>query len=101
MSEVNYRFETALSRRGTVMLQITSTNTSIKKFLNTIIAGDAYDLFGLLPTGSVDLIVTSPPYWGHRDYELNHNWNLFNDIRHVRKIGPESPGYGWYRSQGG
>jgi site-specific DNA-methyltransferase (cytosine-N4-specific) len=83
------------------MLQITSTNTSIKKLLNTIIEGDAYDLFGLLPAQSVDLIITSPPYWGHRDYDLKHNWKLFNDIKQVRKIGAKSPGYLWYRSQGG
>jgi site-specific DNA-methyltransferase (cytosine-N4-specific) len=83
------------------MLQVTSTNTSIKKLLNSIVPGDAYDLFGLLPAESVDLIITSPPYWGHRDYELNHNWKLFNDIKRVRKIGANSPGYIWYRSQGG
>lgn len=83
------------------MLQVLSTNASIKTLLNTIIAGDAYDLFGLLPPESVDLIITSPPYWGHRDYDLKHNWKLFNDIKSVRKIGPKTPGYVWYRSQGG
>ncbi len=83
------------------MLQVTSTNTSIKKLLNTVVAGDAYDLFGLLPPNSVDLIITSPPYWGHRDYYLKHNWKLFNDIKSVRKIGTTSPGYLWYRARGG
>jgi DNA modification methylase len=83
------------------MLQVTSTNTSIEELFNSIIPGDAYDLFGLLPAESVDLIITSPPYWGLRDYELKHNWKLFNDIKHVRKIGPKSPGYIWYRSEGG
>ena len=83
------------------MLQIASTNTSIKKLLNTIIEGDAYDLFGLLPAQSVDLIITSPPYWGHRDYDLKHNWKLFNAIKRVRKIGTKSLGYLWYRSEGG
>ena len=83
------------------MLQITSTNTSAKKFVNKIIEGDAYDLFGLLPPDSVDMIITSPPYWGHRDYDLKHNWKLLNDIAHARKIGARTPGYIWYRSQGG
>jgi len=83
------------------MLQITSTNTTIKPLLNTVIVGDAYDLFGLIPNNSIDLIITSPPYWGHRDYDLKHNWKLFNDIKRVRKIGPKSPGYRWYRSEGG
>ena len=83
------------------MLQVKSTNTAIAKLLNTIIAGDAYDLFGLLPQELVDLIITSPPYWGHRDYDLKHNWKMFNEISTVRTIGSKSPGYSWYRSHGG
>jgi DNA modification methylase len=67
----------------------------------TVIAGDAFDLFDSLATASVDLIVTSPPYWGHRDYGLEHNWSYFNDIPTVRKIGARSPGYDWYRSNRG
>jgi site-specific DNA-methyltransferase (cytosine-N4-specific) len=84
-----------------VMLQITSTNTSINQLLNTVICGDAYDLLGLIPADSVDLIITSPPYWGHRDYDLKHNWKQLNDIGRVKKVGSRSPGYHWYRSQGG
>jgi DNA modification methylase len=83
------------------MLQLTSTNASIQKLLDTAIAGDAYDLFSLIPPDSIDLIITSPPYWGHRDYDLDHNWRLFNNIQTVRKIGPKSYGYQWYRSEGG
>ena len=67
----------------------------------TILHGDAFDLFGCLKTSSVDLLITSPPYWGHRDYGLDHNWELFNDIPKVRKIGPKTPGYDWYRREGG
>jgi site-specific DNA-methyltransferase (adenine-specific) len=63
--------------------------------------GDAFDLFDELPRSSVDLVITSPPYWGHRDYGLNHNWDYFNDIPTVREIGPKSPGYDWYRQLGG
>lgn len=63
--------------------------------------GDAFDLFDELPRASVDLIITSPPYWGHRDYGLPHNWDLFNDIPAVRAIGASTPGYDWYRKNGG
>lgn len=63
--------------------------------------GDAFDLFDELPKSSIDLIITSPPYWGHRDYGLPHNWDFFNDIPTVREIGPVSPGYEWYRLHGG
>lgn len=67
----------------------------------TILHGDAFDLFDGLKASSVDLLITSPPYWGHRDYGLYHNWEFFNDIPTVRKIGPKSPGYDWYRQHGG
>ena len=83
------------------MLQVPAPNRSFEKLLNTTLVGDAYDLFGLLPAASVDLILTSPPYWGHRDYDLEHNWGFFNSIPSMRKIGPQSPGYNWYRSKGG
>lgn len=63
--------------------------------------GDAFDLFRQLDSQSVDLVITSPPYWGHREYGLDHNWTFFNEIRSVREIGPVSPGYDWYRNNGG
>ncbi|HEV2578274.1 MAG TPA: site-specific DNA-methyltransferase [Acidobacteriaceae bacterium] len=66
-----------------------------------LMQGDAFDLFQELAPGSVDLVITSPPYWGHREYGLGHNWDLFNDIPSVRKIGEVSPGYEWYRSNAG
>lgn len=66
-----------------------------------ILHGDAFDLFDGLSASSIDLVLTSPPYWGHRDYGLDHNWDLFNDIPTVKKVGPVSPGYEWYRKQGG
>jgi DNA modification methylase len=63
--------------------------------------GDAFDLFGKLPPESVDLVITSPPYWGLREYGLSHNWTLFNDIPKVRVLGESTKGYDWYRSKGG
>jgi len=38
--------------------------------------GDAFDLIPGLPANSIDLVVTSPPYWGHRTYALPHNWGV-------------------------
>ncbi len=66
-----------------------------------LLQGDAFDLFEEVAESSVDLIITSPPYWGHREYGLNHNWRFFNSIPEVRQVGPESPGYDWYREHGG
>ncbi len=84
------------------MLKVPATPQSLlSSLLNTTLTGDAFDLFELLPSASIDLIITSPPYWGHRDYDLKHNWDAFNNISQVKKIGPLTPGYAWYRSQGG
>jgi DNA modification methylase len=38
--------------------------------MNGIIVGDVLDLAVTLPPASVQAIVTSPPYWGQRDYGL-------------------------------
>jgi DNA modification methylase len=72
-----------------------------KAFASTTYHGDAFDLFRLQRESSVDLVISSPPYWGHRDYGLAHNWEYFNDIPTVRDIGSVSPGYEWYRKSGG
>jgi DNA modification methylase len=68
----------------------------------SVALGDAFDLFDELPGASVDLIVTSPPYWGHREYGLAHNWEFFNNIQNVtQNFNTDSPGYTWYRSHNG
>jgi hypothetical protein len=33
-----------------------------------VICGDAFDVLKSLPDGSADMCMTSPPYWGHREY---------------------------------
>lgn len=63
--------------------------------------GDAFDLIGRIPPASVDLIITSPPYWGLRTYAGEHNWDVLAEW--VKKAGNSSvvPSYDWYRDQGG
>jgi len=39
--------------------------------LNTIIQGDTLEVLKTLPSEFVDCIVTSPPWWGLRDYKVN------------------------------
>ena len=39
-------------------------------FINTIICGDSLETISSIPPQSVDTIVTSPPYFGQRDYEV-------------------------------
>lgn len=53
--------------------------------------GDAYDLMLRLPRSSVDLIVTSPPYWGQRTYHRRHNWTILTEWTNRAIIPPRFP----------
>jgi site-specific DNA-methyltransferase (cytosine-N4-specific) len=63
--------------------------------------GDAYDLFAKLPPESVDLIITSPPYWGLRTYGQNHNGEILREWMAEEPEAVTSPPYEWYRAHGG
>lgn len=63
--------------------------------------GDAYDLLPSLPTASIDLIITSPPYWGHRSYGQDHNWEILKEWQAEEGTIDEPPPYDWYRRNGG
>jgi len=43
--------------------------SSISKFLDKIICGDSLKILKEIPNDSIDLIITSPPYFQQRDYE--------------------------------
>ena len=62
--------------------------------------GDAFDLIESIDDGAVDLIITSPPYWGQRTYGLDHNWDILKEWEagHTRM---EPPPWAWYREHGG
>src|SRR2546423_515937 len=36
-----------------------------------VICGDALPVLRNLPPESIDMCMTSPPYWGHREYDEN------------------------------
>ena len=67
----------------------------------TILHGDACDLLPSLDAGSIDLLITSPPYWGHRTYELEHNRDILQDWLGTGAQRTDVPDYGWYRDRGG
>lgn len=60
--------------------------------------GDAYDLLRDIQPNSVDLILTSPPYWGHRTYEQDFDWKRFFERANSN---PTPPPYDLYRKEGG
>ncbi|MQY11436.1 hypothetical protein SRB5_15540 [Streptomyces sp. RB5] len=63
--------------------------------------GDAYDLMEKIPAESVDLIITSPPYWGLRTYGLDHNEEILREWESQGGSKEEAPSYDWYRLHGG
>src|SRR5688572_8055158 len=68
----------------------------------TVLPGDAFDLLPTLKSESVDLVITSPPYWGHRTYLGSHNWDILAEWKAAKNYDPNSvPSYDWYRKHGG
>jgi site-specific DNA-methyltransferase (cytosine-N4-specific) len=63
-------------------------------------AGDAFDLVRQLPRHSIDLIITSPPYWGLRTYSADHNWEIADEWTASGATGT-IPSYEWYVKHGG
>lgn len=66
-----------------------------------VVCGDAYDLLTTLEPDSVDLILTSPPYWGLRDYEQEHNWEILDEWTAEGNAKDAPPSFEWYREHGG
>jgi DNA modification methylase len=72
----------------------TAPNSSASS--HQVLCGDALDILKTLPSASVDMCMTSPPYWGHREYEVSgigqektygtYVANLCNIIREVRRV---------------
>ena len=64
-----------------------------------VLEGNSLDVLRLLPSNSVQCVITSPPYWGLRDYSINgqigleptlqefinHLVTVFNEIKRVLK----------------
>lgn len=63
--------------------------------------GDAFDLLPKQPKNSIDLILTSPPYWGLRDYEADHNWDILDEWKSEGHSAEDVPNYEWYRAHRG
>lgn len=61
--------------------------TTLEKYRNVVLIGNAIEKLRLLPDGIVQCVVTSPPYWGLRNYNTNpqiwggdanceHDWQM-------------------------
>lgn len=49
-------------------------------FENTIICGNSFEILKKMPNESIDMIMTSPPYWGLRDYAVKDQIGLEKKI---------------------
>lgn len=57
----------------------------IEDIINTIICEDTLEVLKTMPDGSVDSIITSPPYWGLRRYFFNGASVLRKDLTAEQK----------------
>jgi site-specific DNA-methyltransferase (cytosine-N4-specific) len=64
------------------------------------IIGDSFELIEEICSESVDLIITSPPYWGLRAYGQRHNWAILREWEETKSRW-ESASYAWYKAHGG
>ena len=80
--------------------EVAAPSASSEEATSEIRHGDAFDLIESIDDGAVDLIITSPPYWGQRTYGLDHNWDILKEWEagHTRM---EPPPWAWYREHGG
>ena len=66
-----------LSNDGGVLL-------GVFEMINTIILGHALNVLPKLPAESVSCVITSPPYWGLRDYGIAPViWDGGKDCKHA------------------
>jgi site-specific DNA-methyltransferase (adenine-specific) len=54
--------------------------TAVEDVINRVLVGDAAEHLQGLPDGSVDLVLTSPPYFRLRDYGVDGQFGLEGDI---------------------
>lgn len=59
---------------------------TFKTQLGTLYNGDVVEVLKQLPADSVDCVVTSPPYWGLRDYGCDGQIGLEKDLFHYMSI---------------
>jgi DNA modification methylase len=66
-----------------------------------ILCGDAFELVDDVEDQSVDLILTSPPYWGLRSYGLDHCGEIVDLWERAGCARDRVPPYDWYADAGG
>ncbi|WP_419862996.1 DNA-methyltransferase [Candidatus Poriferisodalis sp.] len=66
----------------------------------TVLSGDAFDLIDQIDD-EIDLVLTSPPFWGLRSYGLDHREDVLAQWKEAGNDPECPPPYCWYRKAGG
>jgi site-specific DNA-methyltransferase (cytosine-N4-specific) len=100
---VSHLHATVGRKRTTTAPRTAKRSTSVKAVggLVALHHGDAFDVLPTLEPESVDLVITSPPYWGHRTYGAEHNWKVLDAWKAEGGTEDRPPSYEWYRAHGG
>lgn len=77
------------------------SRTQTKSPAGEIRCGDAFELLKDVSDASVDLVVTSPPYWGLRSYGLDHSDCVLKQWEDAGCDRERTPPYDWYARAGG
>ena len=67
----------------------------------TVLLGDAFDLIDHIEDHEIDLVLTSPPYWGLRSYGLENREDILEKWQLAGNAAECPPPYEWYRDAGG
>ena len=68
---------------------------------STVLRGDAFDLINRIDDNEIDLVLTSPPYWGLRSYGLEYRDDVLAQWQQAGNVPELPPSYEWYRDAGG
>lgn len=72
---------------------MTEGESKISEWVGEVHEGDAYEVLDDMPSNSVNMAMTSPPYYGLRDYnvdeQIGHEESLVEYIDNIVEIGNE------------
>ena len=66
-----------------------------------VLAGDAFDLIADIEQRTIDLVLTSPPFWGLRSYGFDYRDDILAQWQRSGHHPKQPPPYDWYRDAGG
>lgn len=83
------------------------TTTNAEEIANSVACetqiwiGDSFDLIQRVGSHEVDLVLTSPPYWGLRSYGLDHDEEILTRWEALGCSRSRVPPWDWYKGEGG